>query len=64
MMNRKYLVLYLTAGSLALLLEFRQILITYPNVSFVKIAGYMIISLFFYYLAYKTYHEKKDGEMM
>jgi len=63
-MNRRYLVLYLVAGSVALLLEIYQVLTTYPHVTLSKIIGYMLLSVCCYYLAYKTYHEKKDGEMM
>jgi hypothetical protein len=64
MMNRRYLILYLVAGSVALLLEIYQVITTYPHVTATKIIGYLVISLCFYYLAYKAYHEKKDGEMM
>lgn len=63
-MNPKFLVLYLTAGSLALILIIYQVISTYPILNIGRIALNSIISLFFYYLAYKTYHEKKDKELM
>jgi hypothetical protein len=63
-MNPKYLVLYLIAATLALGLALYQIFTTYPTLNYGRIALNVIISLFFYYLSYKTYHEKKDGELM
>ena len=63
-MNPKFLILYLIAASLALVLVVYQILNTYPNLNIGRLALNSIISLFFYYLAYKTYHEKKDKELM
>jgi hypothetical protein len=63
-MNPKYLTLYLIAGSLALALAIYQFITTYPNLSTGRIAMDVILSLMFYYLAYKTYHEKKDKELM
>jgi len=63
-MNPKYLVLYLVAATLALGLAIYQIFNTYPIVNYSRVALNVIIALFFYYLAYKTYHIKKDGELM
>ena len=63
-MNPKFLILYLVAGTLALLLAIYQVITSYPSLNIGKIALNSIISLFFYYLAYKTYHEKKDKELM
>jgi hypothetical protein len=63
-MNPKYLVLYLIAATLALGLALYQIFTTYPMLNYGRIALNVIISLFFYYLSYKTYHEKKDSELM
>jgi len=57
-MNPKYLVLYLVVGTVALGLAVYQGITTYPAIY------YVAISIFFYYLAYKTYHEKKDNELM
>ncbi|HEY5325460.1 MAG TPA: hypothetical protein VIJ27_00530 [Mucilaginibacter sp.] len=63
-MNPKFLILYLIAASLALVLVVYQVINTYPNLNIGRLALNSIISLFFYYLAYKTYHEKKDKELM
>jgi hypothetical protein len=63
-MNPKFLILYLIAGTLALILVVYQVLYTYPNLNLSIIALNSVLSLFFYYLSYKTYHEKKDKELM
>jgi hypothetical protein len=63
-MNPKFLALYTIAGTLALLLVIYQVVTTYPELNVVRIVLNSILSLFFYYLAYKTYHEKKDKELM
>jgi hypothetical protein len=64
-MNRKFLALYLIAGTLALLLTVYQLVKTYPvfdNIGVIAIN--LLMCIFFFYLAYKTYHEKKDKELM
>jgi hypothetical protein len=63
-MNPKYLVLYLVAGTLALLLIIYQLITTYPNLNIDRVILNVVMCLFFFYLAYKTYHEKKDKELM
>lgn len=63
-MNTKFLVLYLIAGSVALFIASYQFFIAYPAVNTGRVVFYVIISLFFYYLAYKAYHVKKDKELM
>ena len=63
-MNPKYLILYLIAATLALGLAIYLLITTDPKVSYGRISLDVIISVFFYYLAYKTYHEKKDQELM
>jgi hypothetical protein len=63
-MNHKYLILYLIAGTLALIMVIYRAITTYPNFNTGQIALNAVVSLFFYYLAYKTYHEKKDKELM
>jgi len=63
-MNPKYLVLYFIAATLVLGLAVYQVVTSYPTVYYPRVALYVIISIFFYYLAYKTYHEKKDDELM
>jgi len=63
-MNPKFLILYIVAGSIALLFAVYQVYKTYPVLNIGVIALNLLLSLFFYYLAYKTYHEKKDKELM
>ena len=63
-MNPKFLVLYIIAGTLALVLVVYQLISTYPSLNLTRIILNAVMSLFFYYLAYKTYHEKKDNELM
>jgi hypothetical protein len=63
-MNPKFLILYFIAGTLALLLIIYQVVTEYPNLNYRGIGLNLVMSVFFYYLAYKTYHEKKDKELM
>jgi hypothetical protein len=63
-MSSKYLILYLAAGTLALFLVIYQLITTNPALNLGRIALNSVISIFFYYLAFKTYHEKKDKELM
>ncbi|MCR8561338.1 hypothetical protein KXD93_27035 [Mucilaginibacter sp. BJC16-A38] len=63
-MNPKYRILYLIAGILALGLVIYQAVTTYPALNYPRLGLNTIISIFFFYLSYKTYHEKKDGELM
>lgn len=63
-MNPKYKILYIIAGSLALFLAIRQFYTDKPELDLPRLGLNIFMCLFFYYLAYKTYHEKKDGELM
>ena len=63
-MNPKFLALYLIAATLALALVVYQLIGSYNNLNTGRLALNIVISLFFFYLAYKTYHEKKDKELM
>jgi uncharacterized membrane protein len=63
-MNPKFRYLYIIAGSVALVLLIVQIITTYPDVSLMEVLLNALPSLLFYYLAYKTYHEKQDSELM
>lgn len=63
-MNPKFFVLYIVFGILGLLLAAYKLITTYPNVSTGRIALDIIIAFFFFYLAYKAYHVKKDKELM
>jgi hypothetical protein len=63
-MNPKFLILYFIAGTLALLLIIYQVVTEYPSLNYRGIGLNLVMCVFFYYLAYKTYHEKKDKELM
>ncbi|MDN5288435.1 MAG: hypothetical protein JWR38_4709 [Mucilaginibacter sp.] len=63
-MNPKYRYLYIIIGSILLVMLIVQIVMTYPDVSAQGVLLDALPSLLFYYLAYKTYHEKKDSELM
>lgn len=63
-MNPKFLVLYVVFGIIGLLLAGYKLITTYPNVSTGRVALDIIVALFFFYLAYKAYHVKKDKELM
>ena len=63
-MNPKFLILYIIGGTIALILIIYQVITTYPTFDLGRVALNAVICLFFYYLAYKTYHEKKDKELM
>lgn len=63
-MNPKFKVLYIIAGCLALLLAVYQLFTDKPSIDIPRIILNVVMSLVFFYLAYKTYHEKKDKELM
>jgi len=63
-MNPKFLILYLIAGTICVALVIYQLITTYPSLNDGRIALNSVMAIFFYYLAYKTYHEKKDKELM
>jgi len=63
-MNPKYLVLYIVAATLALGLGIYQLIASDSNANYGRIILNFVMALCFYYLAYKTYHEKKDKELM
>jgi hypothetical protein len=63
-MNPKFLILYLIAGTLCLLLVIYQLITTYQSLNIGRLVLNIVMALAFYYLAYKTYHEKKDKELM
>lgn len=63
-MNPKFKILYIIAGTLALGLAVYQLFTDKPSINFTRLSLNIVMSLFFYYLAYKTYHEKKDKELM
>lgn len=63
-MSPKFFYLYFVGGTLALILEVYQLVANYPNVNFATVLLYLIPALLLYYMAYKVYHVKKDGELM
>jgi len=63
-MNPKFFYLYIIAGTLALLLLLWQLFTYWNSLSPTGVILNAIPMIIFYYLAYKTYHEKKDSELM
>lgn len=64
-MNNRFYYLYLIAGSIALIFLLYQLFSQHRNgVDIWNLAGDIFLVVVLYYLAYKTYHEKKDKEMM
>jgi hypothetical protein len=63
-MNPKFKILYIVAGTLALLLIIYQLFTDSHFTNVPRLILNIFMCLFFYYLAYKTYHEKKDKELM
>ena len=63
-MNKKFFYLYLVGGAIALGLLIYDVLSTYPKLSPTSLALDILPGIMFFYLAYKTYHEKKDQELM
>ncbi|WDF76027.1 hypothetical protein ACFGVS_28810 [Mucilaginibacter sp. AW1-7] len=63
-MNPKFRNLFIVGGSVALVLLIIQVFMTYPDINAVNILLNALPALVLYYLAYKTYHEHKDGELM
>ncbi len=63
-MNPKFRNLFLIGGTVALLLLIVQVITTFPDVSPKWILLNALPALALYFLAYKTYHEHKDGELM
>lgn len=63
-MNPKFRYLYITIGVVLLISLIVQVIMTYPDVSPKGVLLNALPALLFFYLAYKTYHEKKDSELM
>jgi predicted membrane channel-forming protein YqfA (hemolysin III family) len=59
----KFFYLYFIGGILAFLLAAYRLYTEYPALHNIAVA-YFLPALLLFYLAYKTYHEKKDKEMM
>ncbi|MBL4675596.1 MAG: hypothetical protein JKY70_05235 [Mucilaginibacter sp.] len=60
----KFFYLYLVGGTVALALLVYSIIATFPEVSYGGALFYIVPTLLLYYMAYKTYHVRKDGELM
>jgi ABC-type phosphate transport system permease subunit len=64
MKNSKFFYLYLIGGIAALALLIYNVASAYPAVQFTSVAFKVFLVIVLFYLANKTYHEKKDKEMM
>jgi hypothetical protein len=60
----KFFYLYLTGGIVALALLVYQLIATYPNIKYGGALFYIIPTVLLFYMANKTYHVKKDKELM
>lgn len=64
-MNNKFYYLYLIGGSIALIFLVYQLFAEHKqDINLWNLAGDIFLVVVLYYLAYKTYHEKKNKEMM
>lgn len=64
-MNNRFYYLYLIAGSIALIFLLYQLFAPHTGkFDAWNLGGDVFLVVVLYYLAYKTYHEKKDKEMM
>ncbi|QQL51462.1 hypothetical protein [Mucilaginibacter ginkgonis] len=64
MINKRYFYLYLLFGIVALALIVINLIMFYPVVKTSSLIIEALMAALFFYLAYKTYHEKKDKELM
>lgn len=64
-MSKKFFYLYLFGGILALILLVDEIITAYPKtISVGNILLDVVPAILLLYLAFKTYHEKKDHDLM
>lgn len=64
-MSNKFFYLYLAGGLLAVGLLIKDIIESYPRVPGIgDILLDAVPAVLLFYLAFKTYHEKKDKELM
>ncbi|GAB3904367.1 hypothetical protein [Mucilaginibacter boryungensis] len=64
-MNNKFYYVYLIAGSIALILFIYQLFMMHSTgYNLWNMSGDIFLTIVLYYLAFKTYHEKKDKELM
>ena len=64
MIKSRYFYLYLVCGFIALVLVIINVVMFYPEVKTSSIFLEILLMIFFFYLANKTYHEKKDKDLM
>jgi len=64
-MSNRFYYLYLIAGTIALIILLYQLFSPHATtISIWNLSGDIFLIVVLYYLAFKTYHEKKDKEMM
>jgi len=64
-MNNKFFYVYLIAGTFAFILFIYQLFTQHgAQINLWNLAGDIFLVVILFYLAFKTYHEKKDKEMM
>jgi hypothetical protein len=63
-MNPKFRNLFIIGGTIALLGLIIQVIVTFPDIDAKNVLLNALPALFLYFLAYKTYHERKDSELM
>ena len=63
-MSPKFFIAYLIGATVALLLAAYRLIMFQGQVSVVVALLYFIPAVLLYYMAYKVYHIKKDGELM
>lgn len=63
-MAGKFFYLYLIGGTVALALLVYSIIAAYPDFKGSGALFYVLPTLLLYYMAYKTWHVKNDGELM
>lgn len=64
-MKNKFYYVYLFAGTIALILFIYQfITIKVRSVNYWNMAGDAVLMIVLYYMAFKTYHEAKNKELM
>ena len=64
MKNSKFFYVYLAGGFIGLIMLIVDVVRNYATLKTPALISDAAIAIVFFYLAYKTYHEKKDHEMM
>ncbi len=63
-MNYKFFYLYLIGGAIAVGLLIYDLMRTWPKTTISDLILDILPAILLFYLAYKTYHEKNDQELM